>query len=62
MRLACVYFKPLKNKTSLRPDYFTRDVGSDWLVFPHEMEGLTEEEFAEKSPYLAELLSEIRNG
>ena len=62
MRLACVYFKPLKNKTSLRPDYFTRDVGSDWLVFPHEMEGLTEEEFVEKSPYLAQLLTEVRNG
>ncbi len=62
MRLACVYWKPLKNTTRLKPDYFTRDVGLDWLVFPHEMEGLTDEEFAEKSPYLAQLLKEVRNG
>ena len=57
MRMACVYWKPQKNVTSLKPDYFVKDVGLDWIVFPHEIEGLTREEIAIKDPVLAELLS-----
>ncbi|MGN0854626.1 MAG: phosphoribosyltransferase [Kiritimatiellia bacterium] len=56
MRMACVYWKPAKNQTDLRPDYFVKDVGSDWLVFPHEIEGLTPEERRQKDPALAELM------
>ena len=56
MRMACVYWKPLKNLTTLKPDYFAKDVGLDWIVFPHEIEGLTKEEVAVKDPLLAELL------
>jgi len=56
MRMACVYWKPAKNQTDLKPDYFTKDVGLDWIVFPHEIEGLTKAEVAEKDPTLAALL------
>ena len=56
MRMACVYFKPARNETALTPDYFVRKV-NDWIVFPHEIEGLTTEEIAEKDPVLAELLA-----
>lgn len=59
-RIACVYFKPLKNTTSIAPDYFTRDVSNDWIVFPHEIEGLTPDEVREKSPYLADLVGRHR--
>ena len=58
MRMACVYWKPEKNKTNLKPDYFVRDVGLDWIVFPHEIEGLTDEEIVEKDPMLAALVKE----
>ncbi len=57
MKLACVYRKPGKNLTELKPDYYERDIGNDWIVFPHEIEGLTPEEIKEKDPLLAELLS-----
>ena len=57
LRLATVYWKPERNATSMKPDYFVRDVGSEWIVFPHEIEGLTNEEILEKSPVLAEMLS-----
>ncbi len=57
MRMACVYWKPEKNTTSMRPDYFVRDVGVDWLVFPHEIEGLTPEQIEEKDLALAHLLN-----
>lgn len=56
MRLATVYWKPEKNTTELRPDYFTKDVGNDWIVFPHEIEGLSPEEIAQKDPVLADLM------
>ena len=56
MKMACVYWKPQKNITSIKPDYFVKDVGLDWIVFPHEIEGLTKEEIAIKDPILASLL------
>ena len=57
MRLACVYWKPQKNTTNLKPDYFVRDVGSEWIVFPHEIDGLTPAEIAAKDPTLTSLIS-----
>lgn len=58
MRMACVYWKPQKNLTNLKPDYFVRDVGLDWIVFPHEVEGLSPKEIADKDPFLADLISQ----
>ena len=57
MRMACVYWKPGKNQTDLKPDYFVKDVGLEWIVFPHEIEGLTHDEIRTKDPLLADLLS-----
>ena len=57
MRLACVYWKSLTNQTSLSPDYYVRDVGGDWIVFPHEIAGLSREEVSEKDASLASLLN-----
>ena len=56
MKMACVYWKPQKNITDMKPDYFVKDVGLDWIVFPHEIEGLTKEEIAVKDPVLAGLI------
>ena len=46
--------------TTLKPDYFVRDVGLDWIVFPHEIEGLTDEEIVAKDPELAALVKEAK--
>lgn len=62
MRLACVYWKPEKNTTDLKPDYFSRDVGSEWIVFPHEIDGLTQAEIRQKDPFLAASLARVRDG
>ena len=56
-RMACVYWKPGKNQTTLKPDYFAKDVGNDWIVFPHEIEGLTKDEIRTKDSLLADLLA-----
>lgn len=54
-KFATVYWKPGQNKTTLRPDFFVRET-EDWIVFPHEMEGLTREEIKIKDPELFALL------
>ena len=61
MRMGCVYWKPLKNQTNLKPDYCVRELGPEWLVFPHEIEGLTHEETKCKSPLIAELIAKLEN-
>jgi uncharacterized protein len=43
IRIATAYYKPTRNLSSLKPDYFVRST-DQWLVFPHEMRGLTREE------------------
>ena len=54
MKMACVYWKPDKNVTSYKPDFHVRTL-ERWIVFPHEIEGLTTEEIAVKDSVLAEL-------
>jgi hypoxanthine phosphoribosyltransferase len=49
IRIATAYYKPSRNRSSLRPDYYVRAT-DDWLVFPHEMNGLTREEILKHKP------------
>lgn len=62
MRIASVYYKPLKNKTDISPDYFAREFSDEWIVFPHEICELSSEEIAIKDPVLFELLSACKQG
>jgi len=56
MRVACLYFKPSANKTDIVPEYYLHET-EDWLVFPHELAGLTTEEISKKwSPEIVELV------
>ena len=43
VRVATVYYKPLRNRTDMVPDFYVHETES-WLVFPHELKGLTPEE------------------
>ncbi len=43
VRTGTIYYKPLKNKTKRVPDYYIHETET-WLVFPHELDGLSEEE------------------
>src|SRR5262249_12584872 len=40
IRIATVYYKPTRNRSSIKPDYYVRAT-DQWLVFPHELRGLT---------------------
>ena len=56
VRLATVYWKPNQNQTDIRPDFYVRETDA-WIVFPHEMDGLTPDEVRVKDPVLYDLLS-----
>jgi hypothetical protein len=58
VRIATPYFKPASNKTRRIPDYFIHETDR-WLVFPHELDGLTIEEIASNKPELAHMLDQI---
>lgn len=55
IRIATLYFKEESNTTDLVPDYYQRKTES-WIVFPHELVGLTKAEIQAKDSFLAELL------
>ncbi|QHQ40930.1 hypoxanthine phosphoribosyltransferase [Microbulbifer hydrolyticus] len=62
IRIACPYFKPGRNCTEFEPDYYLHKT-DEWLVFPHELKGLTEEEILENKPELRrhqELLKKVK--
>ena len=49
MRVATVYYKPGKRKVDLVPDFYIHET-EEWLVFPHELGGLTREEVLASKP------------
>ena len=55
VRFAMVYYKPARNETGITPDYFI-NVTDTWLVFPHEIIGLTDDEIKVKDARLYEML------
>lgn len=58
IRVATPYFKPLKNKTDRKPDYFLHET-DEWLVFPHELDGLTIDEMINQKPALEKIIDKI---
>jgi uncharacterized protein len=49
IRIATVYYKPPRNRSGLFPDYFIH-AADRWLVFPHEIHGLSREEILANKP------------
>ena len=59
VRVGTVYYKPNKNLTNRIPNYFVHKT-EDWLIFPHELDGLTDEEIM-TSKQDAEMLIKLRS-
>jgi len=55
VRVACPWFKPENNKVDFVPDYYVHE-SDEWLVFPHELSGLTEEELVNGKSDLANIV------
>lgn len=61
IRIATVYYKPFNNKTKPKrvPDYYLYETDK-WLVFPHELNGLTPEEILSFKPSVLKLIEGIK--
>jgi hypoxanthine phosphoribosyltransferase len=49
VKIATVYYKPSRNRSRRIPDWYVHAT-EQWLVFPHELVGLTDAEIAEHKP------------
>jgi len=58
VRVGTVYYKPSKNMTDRIPNYYVHKT-EDWLIFPHELDGLTDDEIM-ASKQDAEMLVKLR--
>ena len=54
VRVACPWYKPKNSKVDLVPDYYIHE-SEEWLVFPHELSGLTPDEIIEGKKDLANI-------
>lgn len=57
IKIACPWYKPNRNQTQLVPDFYIHET-DQWLVFPHEITGLSSAEINSKNPELAALLAQ----
>jgi hypoxanthine phosphoribosyltransferase len=58
IRIAVVYYKPDNNETGRIPDYYLYETDK-WLVFPHELKGLTHEEISANKPGVRDLIEGV---
>jgi len=58
IRVATPYFKPGNNQTDRIPDYYIHE-STEWLVFPHELDGLTTQELKDNRPHIAHIIDQI---
>ena len=59
IKVATPYFKPNNSQTNTQPDFYLHET-EKWLVFPHELEGLSIEEIIEFKPELFDLVKKIK--
>ncbi len=58
IRVAATWFKPGKNLTDRVPDYYV-NANDDWIVFPHELLGLSLDEVRQNKPYIAKVMEDL---
>jgi len=56
IRIATLYYKLGANTTNIAPDYYARQTDR-WIVFPHELVGLTLDEIKAKDRVIADMLA-----
>ena len=59
IKVATPYYKPSKNVSNFKPDYYLHET-DQWLVFPHELDGLSLSEIEANKPELKDLIKKIK--
>ncbi|WP_096087538.1 phosphoribosyltransferase [Agaribacterium haliotis] len=61
IKVACPWYKPQSNQTRRKPDFYMHET-DDWLVFPHELIGLSLDEISKgKGEQIAKLCAPLLN-
>jgi len=60
IRFASAYYKPERSKVDFTPDFYVKE-SNDWLVFPHELSGLSTEELIEGKPEIGHIRKLLLN-
>lgn len=60
IKVATPWFKPGNNKTDREPDYYLHTTDK-WLVFPHEVQNLTEAELKFGKGKLFDIIQNVKN-
>ena len=58
IRIAVPYYKPSRRQVELEPDYVIHET-TDWLKYPHSLEGLSHAEMQEHRPEIYEILKDL---
>jgi len=58
VRTAVPWYKPSRNRTAGRPDYFIHET-DDWLVMPYELDGLNRAEIEAHKPWMLPILDSL---
>jgi len=59
IKVATPWFKPGNNATNRVPDFYLHET-DQWLVFPHEINGLTEDELDHGKGELSRIMQQVR--
>lgn len=57
IRIAVPYYKPSRRQTTLAPDYVIHET-TDWLKYPHSLEGLSPEEIQQHRPEIYQIIKD----
>jgi len=58
LRVATCWYKPTKCETGRVPDFFIHET-DQWLVFPHELQGLSLDEVKKGKPEVADIITAL---
>ncbi len=56
-KIACPWYKPTRNLTSIQPDFYLRTT-HNWLVFPHELKGLSAKEISLNKTSISQIITQ----
>ena len=59
IKVATTFFKPSNNKTDSKPDFYINETDK-WLIFPHELEGLSFEEISLNKPAIKDFIKKLK--
>lgn len=59
VKVATPWYKPANNRTARTPDFYLHETDR-WLVFPHEVQGLTDREIERGKPELGAILRAVK--